>query len=91
VSDKLFINNPKNSRKEMLNPTDNTNFFVSSILSNFRIRRINKPGEMVRKRNPMIGLKNGIFKRIVKSAKRSMEIINANHSLCPSFDGILTP
>jgi hypothetical protein len=37
LSDKLFSNNPKNIRKEMLNPTDNTNFSVKPILFNFRI------------------------------------------------------
>ena len=34
LSDKLFINNPKSIKKEMLNPTDNTNFSVEPILFN---------------------------------------------------------
>jgi hypothetical protein len=37
LSDKLFINNPKNIRKEMLSPTDNTNFSIDPILFNFSI------------------------------------------------------
>jgi len=35
LSDKLFINNPKNIKNETLNPTDNTNFSVDPILFNF--------------------------------------------------------
>ena len=51
----------------MLNPTANTNFSVDSSLFNFRICRINKPGKIVRKRNPVICLKNGMFKRMAMS------------------------
>ena len=54
IGNKLFINNPKNIRKETLNPTDKTNFFVYSILFSFKICKINNPGKMVRKKNPRI-------------------------------------
>jgi hypothetical protein len=90
LASKLFTNNPKNIKKEMLSPTDNTSLSVSSILYNFRIRRINKPGKMVRKMNPKICLMNGMFKRIAKSVRRSSEIININHCFCPNFNAILT-
>lgn len=74
LSDKVFINNPKNIKNEMLSPQDKMNFSKKSILVNFNIRRINSPGKSVRKRNPMIGLRIGISKSIVKLAK---EIINS--------------
>jgi len=90
LSDKLFINNPINIRKEMLNPTDNTNFSVESILSNFRTCRINNPGRIVRKRNPMICLKNGMFKRMAKSVRISITITNTNRSLYPNFNSIFS-
>ena len=67
LNDKLFTNNPNNIRNEMLSPTDSTNFSVDPILSNFRTRRINNPGKMVRKRNPMICLTNGMSKRMATS------------------------
>jgi hypothetical protein len=36
ASDKLFMNNPNNIRKETLNPTDNTTFSAEPISFNFR-------------------------------------------------------
>ena len=69
----------------MLSPTDNTNFSVDPILFNLSIWRINTPGKIVSKRNPMICLKNGMFKRIAKSVKRSIGITNRNPSLSPKF------
>jgi hypothetical protein len=69
----------------MLNPTDNTNFSVKSILFNFSICRINNPGKRVRKRNPRICLRNGMFRIIVISVRRSIAIINKKHSLGPKF------
>lgn len=84
ASNELFSNNPKNIRNEMLSPTDNTAFSVELILFNLSICRINKPSKTVRKRNPNICLKKGIFKMIVTSIKRSIKIINTNHSLAPS-------
>ena len=74
LSDKLFNNNPKNIRKEMLSPTDNTNFSVDPILFNFSTCRINNPGIKVRKRNPRICLKSGMFRSIA----RSVTIRNTN-------------
>ena len=82
------MNNPKNIRKEMLKPTDNTNFSVNPNLSNFRICRIEIPGKKVRKRNPKICLKNGMFKKITRSVRRSIEIINTNQFLAPNFNAI---
>ena len=87
----MFINNPKSIKKEMLSPTDNTNFSVYSILFNFRTCKINNPGKMIRKRNPKICLKNGMFKKITMSVRRSIEIINTNQFLAPNFNAILTP
>lgn len=75
---KLFINNPKKIKKDILSPTDNTNLSADSILFNFSICRSNNPGRYVRKINPNICLKNGIFKRIVKSVRISAVIINQN-------------
>jgi hypothetical protein len=37
ASDRLFNTNPKNIKKEMLSPTDNTNFSVSLSLFSFNI------------------------------------------------------
>ena len=91
LRDKLFINNPKNIRNEMLNPTDNTNCSVEPILSNFRTCRINNPGKIVRKRNPRICLKNVMSRRIAMSVRRSIEITNTNHFSAPNFNTILTP
>jgi hypothetical protein len=90
LSDKLFINNPKSIRKEILSPTDNTNFSVDPILFNFSICKINSPGTMVRKINPRICLKNGIFRNIRRFVKISIAIIITNHSLAPNFNTILT-
>ena len=75
LSDKLFNNNPKSIKKEILSPTDNTNFSVEPTLFNLSIWRINNPGKNVRKRNPKTCLKNGIFKTIVKSVKKIIKII----------------
>jgi hypothetical protein len=75
LSDKLFTNNPKNIKNEILSPQDNINFSKNPILFNFSICRINNPGKRVRKRNPMICLRKGIFRSITRSVKRSTEII----------------
>ena len=71
LSDKLFTNNPKNIRKEMLTPTNNTTFSVDPILSNLSTWRINNPGKIVRKKNPRICLKNGMFKNIARFVRIS--------------------
>jgi hypothetical protein len=87
VSDKLFINNPKNIRKEMLNPTASTNFSVEPILFNFKIWRINKPGKMVRKKNPKICLKKGVFKSIATSVAIRNTSMRKKYLLVPEvFD-----
>jgi hypothetical protein len=72
----VLMNNPMNIRKEMLNPADNTNFSVEPILSNFRTCRINNPGKIMRKRNPTICLKKGMFKRMTTSAEISSPMEN---------------
>ena len=83
LSDRSFINNPKSIKKEMLNPTDSTNFSVNPNLFNLSTWRINNPGKMVRKRNPSICLKNGVFRSIARSAMRSIEIVSTKYPLVP--------
>ena len=84
----ILMNNPKNIKKAILNPTEYKIVSIVLSLFNFSICRINNPGKTVRKRKPKICLKNGISKRIAMSVKRSIEIINTNHSLCPNFNPI---
>lgn len=67
---KLFNNNPNNSKNDMLSPTDNTNFSVSPSLFNFSVCKINNPGNIVSKKNPMICLENEMFKRIITPVSR---------------------
>ena len=78
LSEVLFINNPKNIRKDMLSPTDSTNCAVISISFNFRICRINNPGRIVRTMNQDISLTKAIFNKIAMSAIRTIAIINTN-------------
>ena len=91
LSDKLFNNNPKNIRKEMLSPTDNTNFSVDPILFNFSTCRINNPGIKVRKRNPRICLKSGMFKNMAKSVEISSATKNKKRPLASKFFVIYVP
>ena len=83
LSDKLFINKPKNNKKEMLSPHDKINFSKKSVLFDFSIWRINNPGKIVRKRNPKICLRKGIFKNIAKSVEIINNVLNKKKPLKP--------
>ena len=87
----VFMKKPINIKNATLNPTEYKRVSVVFNLFNLSIWRINNPGRMVKKRNPRICLKNGMFKIMAKSVRSSIEIINANHSLAPNFNTIFTP
>jgi len=69
-SDKLFIDNPKNIKREMLSPTDKTVFSVSPSLFSFRMERMRNPGIMEKKVSPKTCLKRGMFRKIERSVAR---------------------
>ena len=87
----IFIKKPVNIKKAMLNPTEYRIISIVLSLFDLSIWRINNPGMRVRKRNPNICLKNGMFKRMAKSVRITIETTNANHSLCLNFNTISTP
>jgi 2C-methyl-D-erythritol 2,4-cyclodiphosphate synthase len=86
-----FMKNPMNITKVILSPREYKIVSIVFNLFSFKFWRINTPGKIVRKRNPMVCLRNGISKRIAKFVRITIETINVNCSLYPNFSLILAP
>lgn len=69
----------------MLTPQLNIHFSTNPNLFNLRIWRIKNPGKSVRKRNPQICLKKGMFRSIAKSVKTIINIIIEKYCLAPKL------